>query len=246
MLVLGMAELGNFDKIEEIGNEALEIAEQVQNSLTFAFVYNFLAMAYLRLGKVETALSLLERGYELCHLSEAQSLYSYTAGSLGYAYLLANEIRRALTVLEEGTKSANLHASFWPTHSLTVLAEAQRAVGDISLATDTVSTALKLSDERGERGFEAWAMLVAAGIHADADRLEEAETWYRRALEQASGLSMRPLVAHCHKGLGDFYLKTENGEAARPELAAAIELYRSMDMDFWLTQAESALAEIAS
>jgi class 3 adenylate cyclase/tetratricopeptide (TPR) repeat protein len=203
MLVLGMAELGNFDKIDEIGQEALEIAERVRNALTLTFVYNFLAMAYLRLGKLELALPLLEKGHELCRFSEVQSMYSYTVGSLGYAYLLANEPRRALTVLEEGAKDHKLQASFWPTHLLTVLADAYRATGEISLATETVSRALKLSDKREERGFEAWAMLVMAGINDAAERLEEAKQWYRRALQQASNLSMRPLVAHCHKGLAN-------------------------------------------
>ena len=244
MLLLGTAELGNFDEIEEIGHEALEIAEQVQNALSLIFGYNAFAMAYLRLGKVEPALPLLEKGHELCRFSEAQSMYSYIAGSLGYAYLLADEPDRALTVLEEGTKPDNLRVSFWPTHSLTVLAEAYRAAGEISLATETASSALKLAEEREERGFEAWAMLVMAGIDAEAGRPGEAKQWYGRAFQQASSLSMRPLVAHCHKGLGDLYLKKESSKEARPELAAAIELYRSMDMSFWLLQAESSLAEM--
>jgi hypothetical protein len=56
---------------------------------------------------------------------------------------------------------------------------------------------------------------------------------------------MRPLVAHCHKGLGHLYLKSEKNEEARSELVAAIELYRIMDMAFWLPNAESALAEVS-
>jgi class 3 adenylate cyclase/tetratricopeptide (TPR) repeat protein len=244
MLALGMAELGNFDEIEEIGHEALEIAEQVQNALSLIFVHNSLGMAYLRFGKVESALPLLEKGLELCRFSEAQSMYSYITGSLGYAFLLASDPKRALTVLEEGTKPDNLQASFWPTHSLTVLADAYRAAGETSLATEAVSNALKLADQREERGFETWAMFVMAGINAQAGRVEEAKQWYRRAFQQASSLSMRPLVAHCHKGLGDLHIKTESTEEASPELAAAIELYRSMDMSFWLPEAESTLAKI--
>ena len=234
MLVLGMAELGNFDKIDEIGQEALEIAERVRNALTLTFVYNFLAMAYLRLGKLELALPLLEKGHELCRFSEVQSMYSYTVGSLGYAYLLANEPRRALTVLEEGAKDHKLQASFWPTHLLTVLADAYRATGEISLATETVSRALKLSDKREERGFEAWAMLVMAGINDAAERLEEAKHWYRRALQQASNLSMRPLVAHCHKGLASSYLRLENEKEAQLENKTALDIYRLLGMTYWL------------
>jgi hypothetical protein len=56
---------------------------------------------------------------------------------------------------------------------------------------------------------------------------------------------MRPLQAHCHRGLGALYTATGQREQARTELAAAIELYRAMDMTFWLPQTEAALAQVA-
>ena len=52
---------------------------------------------------------------------------------------------------------------------------------------------------------------------------------------------MRPLVAHCHNGLGSLYGRTGRAEQARAELTAAVELYRSMEMTFWLPQAEAEL-----
>ncbi len=55
---------------------------------------------------------------------------------------------------------------------------------------------------------------------------------------------MRPLQAHCHRGLGTLYAKTGRREQARAELSTAIELYRAMDMTFWLPQAEAALAQV--
>ena len=55
---------------------------------------------------------------------------------------------------------------------------------------------------------------------------------------------MRPLQAHCHHGLGTLYAATGQREQARTELAAAITLYRAMDMTFWLPQAEAALAQV--
>ena len=48
---------------------------------------------------------------------------------------------------------------------------------------------------------------------------------------------MRPLQAHCHRGLGTLYTKLEKVEQARAEFAMAIELYRAMDMTFWLPKA---------
>jgi len=45
-------------------------------------------------------------------------------------------------------------------------------------------------------------------------------------------------------GLGTLYAKTGQREQAHTELAAAIDLYRAMDMTFWLPQAEAALAQV--
>ena len=55
---------------------------------------------------------------------------------------------------------------------------------------------------------------------------------------------MHPLMAHCHRGLGTLYAATGQREQARTELAAAIALYRAMDMTFWLPQAEAALMQM--
>ena len=55
---------------------------------------------------------------------------------------------------------------------------------------------------------------------------------------------MRPLVAHCHHGLGRLYCQTGRDEEARTALIIAIDLYRAMDMTSWLPQAEAALAQV--
>jgi hypothetical protein len=55
---------------------------------------------------------------------------------------------------------------------------------------------------------------------------------------------MSPLQAHCHRGLGTLYAKTGQAEQAGAELAAAIALYRAMDMTFWLPQAGAVLAQV--
>jgi hypothetical protein len=44
--------------------------------------------------------------------------------------------------------------------------------------------------------------------------------------------------------LGTLYTKTGRPEQGQAELFAAIDLYRAMDMTFWLPQAEAALAQV--
>jgi uncharacterized protein HemY len=55
---------------------------------------------------------------------------------------------------------------------------------------------------------------------------------------------MRPLVAHCHLGLGKLSRRTGNGQQAQEHLTTAITMYREMDMRFWLGPAEAELAEV--
>jgi hypothetical protein len=55
---------------------------------------------------------------------------------------------------------------------------------------------------------------------------------------------MRPLQVHCHQGLGTLYAATGQREQARTELSTAIEMYRAMEMTFWLPQTETALAQV--
>jgi hypothetical protein len=55
---------------------------------------------------------------------------------------------------------------------------------------------------------------------------------------------MRPLQAHCHRGLGMLYVATGERDQGRMELSRAIALYRAMDMTFWLPQTEAALAQV--
>jgi Flp pilus assembly protein TadD len=72
----------------------------------------------------------------------------------------------------------------------------------------------------------------------------QAAAHYQQALTLAEELGMRPLQAHCHRGLGMLYVATGQHEQARTELTTAIEMYRAMDMTFWLPQTEAALAQV--
>jgi hypothetical protein len=51
---------------------------------------------------------------------------------------------------------------------------------------------------------------------------------------------MRPLIAHCHLGLGKlYYRRTDKREPAREHLATATTMYREMGMTYWLEKAET-------
>lgn len=53
---------------------------------------------------------------------------------------------------------------------------------------------------------------------------------------------MRPLAAHCHLGLSKLYRRMGKRQEAREHLATASTMYREMDMQFWLRQADAETA----
>ena len=127
------------------------------------------------------------------------------------------------------------------------LSEVCRLAGRGEEAWQHARQALDLARQQKERGNEARALhqLGVVQAHADPPDAAQAEAHYQQALALAEELGMRPLVAHCHLGLGRLYGQTGRGEQARAALATAIDLYRAMDMTFWLPQAEAALAQVA-
>ena len=132
----------------------------------------------------------------------------------------------------------------------------RRSYGTHSLSTEERQPAssvpnelisvLALAREHQERGHQAYALRLLGEIAVRCEPPESAlaEAYYLQALTLANELGMRPLVAHCHLGLGTLYLKMARREQARAALSTAIALYRTMEMHFWLPQAEAALAQV--
>jgi tetratricopeptide (TPR) repeat protein len=126
------------------------------------------------------------------------------------------------------------------------LSEVCRLMGHGEESGQHARQALDLARTQKARGDEAVALHQLGVVHAHVDPPDtmQAETHYQQALALADELGMRPLVAHCHHGLGRLYHQTGRSEPARVALAAAIDLYRAMDMTLWLPQAEAALARV--
>src|SRR5262249_53868437 len=126
------------------------------------------------------------------------------------------------------------------------LSEGCRLAGHGAEAWQYARQALDLAQQQKDRSSEALALhqLGVIQAHADPPDAEQAETYYQQALALAEELRMRPLQAHCHRGLGTLYATLGQREQARAELATAIELYRAMEMTFWLPETEAALAQM--
>jgi tetratricopeptide (TPR) repeat protein len=160
---------------------------------------------------------------------------------LGHAYALSGRVAEALPLLEQAVAEGG--HTMWTT----CLSEAYLLAGQIDKASTLAGHALALAHERKERGFQAWALRLRGEIASQGGppETESAEAYYQHAVALAEELGMRPLQAHCHRGLGTLYRQTGRAALARAALSTAIEMYRVMDMTFWLPAVEAILAQVA-
>jgi tetratricopeptide (TPR) repeat protein len=130
-----------------------------------------------------------------------------------------------------------------PAYILFCGASAYLSAGRIDEATSYAREALALTRQFGVRGMEARALSLTADIAA-ARGAQNAEGYYREALVLAESCGMRPLVAHCHFGLGKLHCRRGDREQAQEHLTTAMAMYREMDMTYWLERAEGELRQL--
>jgi class 3 adenylate cyclase/tetratricopeptide (TPR) repeat protein len=237
------AELGTFAEGRALGDEGLRIAEAVAHPGSLMFASWVLGLLSLRQGDLRSALPWLERAVAICQDADLPVYFPLMAAGLGAAYTLSGRVADAVPLLTQATATERVSDK---TLCRLSLGEAQVLAGRLEEAHALAEHALALARERQERGHQAYALrlLGEIAVHRDPPDADQASVHYRQALALANELGMRPLQAHCHRGLGMLYGKVGRGEQARSELSAAIALYRAMEMTFWLPQAEAALAQV--
>ena len=202
----------------------------------------------LRQGDLPRALPLLERAVGICQDADLPACFPRMAAALGAAYTLAGRVADAVPLLTQAMEQTlQWKESSYQALCRLSLGEAQLLAGRLEEAHALAERALALARAHQERGHQAYALRLLGDIAArrEPPEVEQAEAHYRQALALAEELGMRPLQAHCHLGLGTLYATIGQREQARAELSTAIELYRAMDMTFWLPQAEAALAQVS-
>jgi len=245
-LAFALAERGVFDEGDAVGHEAIRMAEALDHP--YSIIWACLGLAYLHnlRGDLSQAAHLLERAVAQCREWNLTFRIPLATASLGHVYAWSGRLEEGISWLQQGL-TAFESAGNGLFHSLSVM-----QLGEVYLLADQVEDAracadraVRLARQRGERGHEAWALRLLGDMASHQNRPDVAtgEAHYRAAIALADELGMRPLVAHCHLGLGTLSAKIGRLEQARAELSTAIDLYRAMEMTFWLPQAEAALAE---
>ena len=237
---------GTFTEGLALAEEGLRIAESVPHPFSLIEACRGVSMLYLRQGDVQRAIPVLERGMALCQDWHILLLLPRQAAALGLAYVLDGRVAAGLPLAVHGVEQAVTKGHLGQlVPAIAYLSEACLVAGRLEEAHQHAAQTLDLARQYQYRGHQARALwLLGESTARQAFPESEPADYYRQALTLAEELGMRPLQAHCHRGLGSLYAKTGQREQAHAELSAARELYHAMAMTFWLPETESALAQV--
>jgi DNA-binding SARP family transcriptional activator len=232
-----LAELGRGVDALRLAHEALDRAESAQNIFSTAFARLMLARVLLIQGEVESALKLLESGFDLVETYDIGLVRRMYVVWLANAYAL---VGRADTARQLATQGPPL----WPMTHL-ARSRALSAAGRVAEAADAAQEGLVIARRVGERMQEAAALTLLAEIHGGPGAsLEPARSHYKGALAIAGALGLRAYEAQCHRGLGELLAAAGEHPAARHELTTALALYRDMGMPLWRERTAALLAQV--
>jgi tetratricopeptide (TPR) repeat protein len=239
------AQLGDFDCAERHGRDARRIADSTAAPPFYSlYATSWASVVHLMSGEFARAAEIMEPALCLAQENDLAVALPGAYIALGVAYSGLGRVESGLDLAEYGLALAEqsrilMYYVYW----LVLVAEASLIAGKLDRASELADRALGMARERGERGQEAWALHLIGGVAAaqGSDGAKHAESYWRAAITQATELGMRPLVAHCHFGLGKMYRGTGDHDQALGHLTTATTMYREMGMTYWLEQVETQL-----
>jgi class 3 adenylate cyclase/tetratricopeptide (TPR) repeat protein len=204
-LACALGERGEFAEALTAAEEASRIAEAADHAYSRVQAIFGLGTLFLVQGQAEAAIEVLEKGLVIARLEGIALLVPFITGPLGAAYALAGQPGRGIELLEQTLEQAaasRLLAN--EAMRLVWLGRANLHAGRADTGLALARRALQLAEARHERGNAAHAMgLVGEAIDAGAaaEPGAAAAAW-REAHALAETLQMAPLLAHCHRALG--------------------------------------------
>jgi tetratricopeptide (TPR) repeat protein len=240
-LLVSLAHLGRFAEAAEHEAEAIRLAERTNHPYTIGLAYYAAGTLSLIKGDWAKARALTDRQIEVLRtgniVGELPNALAHSARALAYLGDTSGALARCREVerLFEGQSARGRAGNGW---LYCALGRTYLRLGRLDEARRLGARAVESASDRVDFVPDALQLLGDLWTHPDRFDAGRGSGYYGEALALAEPRGMRPLLAHCHLGLGKLYRGTGDGGRAREHLFTAATMYREMGMRFWLEEAE--------
>jgi class 3 adenylate cyclase/tetratricopeptide (TPR) repeat protein len=242
-LVMSLAAVGRFHEATGHVAEMIELAAKTKHVHTIGWAHLTASRLHLVKGEWTKARDLLEQWMGMPGTHDVTTLLPWAVSSLAWALAQIGETNQVLRRVQEGeehlrrqdAKGIFIHRD-WGYHAV---ARACLLLGRLDQARCLADHSLESSHRQPGFAAHAHCMLGDLAIQTDRFDAERATAHYAKALALGESRGMRPVVAHCHFGLGRLHRRSSDSERARQHLTVAKDMYDGMGMGFWLTQVDA-------
>jgi tetratricopeptide (TPR) repeat protein len=246
-LVRSLAELGRFAEAAPYEAEALRLAETTQHAFSVSGAHNAAGRLHILKGDWAKARSLIEHWIAVVRTGNIGHWLPDAVAASARVLAQVGDTSQALAQLREGAELLDREAAReivgFRGDAYCWLGRAGLLLGRLDEARSLADRAVESSPSRPGIVVHALHLLGDIATHPDRFDAETGEAHYRKALALAEPRGMRPLIAHCHLGLGTLSRRIGNREQAHEHLSTAARMYREMDMRFWLEKVEIEMRE---
>jgi tetratricopeptide (TPR) repeat protein len=238
-LLRSMAELGQFADAAPHAQDIIKLAEPTHSPYPIGQAHLSAGWCLLAKGDWSQARAYIERG--TLEYRKGDIRLALPHGVASSARLLAQfgEAGEAMSCLQEGEELLARGIANGTIDQAGMdygwLGRAAMLLGRLEDAQRLAKLALQNSPVHPGFAAHALHLLGDLATHPDQFNAAQGEYRYRKALTLAEARGMRPLVAHCHFGLGTLFQRTGKREQASEHLATATAAERWTR--FWLEQA---------
>jgi len=247
-LIVSLAHLGRFAEAAHHEAEVIRLAEPTHHAYTLGIAYHAAGTLHLARGDwakaravIEQQIAVLRTGNIVGELPSALANSARALAHLGNTSDAEDRRQEAERLIEEPSARGRTGTG-WIYYSL---GRACLVLGRLDEAQRLANLAVESASRRTDFVPDTLQLLGDIASHPERFDPGSAEANYQKALALAEPRGMRPLVAHCHLGLGKLCARTERRDQAIERLDTAATMYRDMDMRDWLEHAVAESSRLA-
>jgi tetratricopeptide (TPR) repeat protein len=239
--------LGRFAEALELVHDADKIARRASHPYSAAYSA-FCASAVLTVkGDFANAIQKGEQALSICEATEGTLFYPWVAAWLGSAYAHNGRTAAGIELISESAQRfITMDSLLGLTETTFLLPEAHYFAGAIQTSLNAAIKGLEMERMTTISLYRPMMLELIGRIHTNPDYYEPdaSQRNFQEGLTSAMKQDNRVVIAHCHAGLGRLNHTMDNSAKAKDELTRACEMYRNMDMTYYLRKAEADLAAL--